>query len=988
MPSPSWTSVVPSALGPLHVVLAKQEDQGLSPAVLVFTPYGAARRFHAHQAFLDRGLALVVAELPFERGITPLDTAYALTEGTKAALTSLVEWVSNQSWCEGRVILAGEAREASLVLGGLAIKGVVAGVCLQPSPSLTMAGPFLLEEYIRVVTDGAGPRSQPGRYGLLNRGQREAALRNGPMATLDERWPTPLPSWPTMLPHTPDQDMKVVQKPGEDSHAPVLHLGSWYCPSAATTLAMARADKDHLVMGPWVSELTHTLAPNCALGIDQASVPDPVTLAAEWVLGVLNKDPQTHEPSTFVTGSQRWAPFDALQPGEGTWTHWFVDSSGLLSRTTPPWPPAEGSVLYNPEDPLPSLGHSEDHAMVDEEGNHLLRFATGPLQAPVGWVGEAQVHVAVEAGHYPVDLVATLLHQRPDGVRVRLVDGACEVKGPSHVTLVLPTTAAEVPAGHHLVLELSPSRWPRFARALPGSDRWTGTTGVTTRWRVTASAEGVLWLPPPPPTESCPPPGPPAGPAGCGLTPPGVDPALKRFVDDRTGLVTDVHMVDHWLGTPSDLCMYAAEVAAIGDHLPWPADRVANGMSFKDPSTAWNSAVGESLERYCGNFVPDGLRTGSSRLLSDEGLDVLDPATLALYSRSQYATPGFPFTPFSEDVSTRWAQGNWMEDHRECWVPASLVWVNYHMTLGQGDLVTNGVNLAGLAAGANRMAAEAAALEELIERDATMIWWLNALPATPVTVDGRLISDDLRSAPDLGDGWLRTEGTGLRWHLRVLAVPTVFDVCVIAVYLNDPDRGYQTVGFAARPQPLEAIKKATLEAISLRGYAAGLADPDGDIWELTRSGRLDGRFLHAFRSDRRYRSSYRSDWRDVVDLACHSQIWLDPAMSDFLGPVLSNHRQAVPFEELPSFAGNPRDTYIERLAAHGIRPISVDVTTQDVANVGPRVVRVIAPGLYSNPPAAFPFLGGQRLYNDPVLLGLQAQPSSESELHLAPLPHT
>ena len=39
-------------------------------------------------------------------------------------------------------------------------------------------------------------------------------------------------------------------------------------------------------------------------------------------------------------------------------------------------------------------------------------------------------------------------------------------------------------------------------------------------------------------------------------------------------------------------------------------------------------------------------------------------------------------------------------------------------------------------------------------------------------------------------------------------------------------------------------------------------------------------------------------------------------------------------------------------AARGIRAVAVDVTTSEVADSGIRVVRVVAPGLYSNAPAA------------------------------------
>nr|WP_243710553.1 hypothetical protein [Micromonospora sp. KC213] len=66
----------------------------------------------------------------------------------------------------------------------------------------------------------------------------------------------------------------------------------------------------------------------------------------------------------------------------------------------------------------------------------------------------------------------------------------------------------------------------------------------------------------------------------------------------------------------------------------------------------------------------------------------------------------------------------------------------------------------------------------------------------------------------------------------------------------------------------------------------------------------------------------------------------------------------------------------------------MDVTTPDAAAAGVAVVRVVAPGTYGNPPAAYPFLGGSRLYTDPLRLGQRATPLPEADVNRVPLPHT
>jgi ribosomal protein S12 methylthiotransferase accessory factor len=66
--------------------------------------------------------------------------------------------------------------------------------------------------------------------------------------------------------------------------------------------------------------------------------------------------------------------------------------------------------------------------------------------------------------------------------------------------------------------------------------------------------------------------------------------------------------------------------------------------------------------------------------------------------------------------------------------------------------------------------------------------------------------------------------------------------------------------------------------------------------------------------------------------------------------------------------------------------VTVDLTTPDVRAAGLRVVRVLVPGLYCNAPAACPFLGGERLYREPVARQWVPGPLTEGQLVRDPLP--
>jgi ribosomal protein S12 methylthiotransferase accessory factor len=660
-------------------------------------------------------------------------------------------------------------------------------------------------------------------------------------------------------------------------------------------------------------------------------------------------------------------------------------AGGARGRLRAPGVPGQASpptvLVHDPGDPFPSSRHSDDHRLPVARADVVSWFSAS-LAGPLGWFGRAQCRMEVCAPTHGCDVVVTLLHERAGGERTRLLDSAVEVAaGRTKVVVTFPPAAVEIPAGHRIGVEVTTSRFPRFARAIPGADRWQAASGPTVEITVAPAAGGLLWLPEVTwPSDAAAP----ARPSGEEL---GAGSNLATLVDERTGVVTAVEPVATAPGAPPWAHLYAGAVADIGAHLPWPADRVTTGMAVADRQRAWSSAVGEAVERYCGNFVPAGLRRASFDELAREGRAAVDPRTLALYSPSQHAAPGFPFEPFTTGLRVRWAEGYTLDDGLPVLVPASLAYVNYHHLAGEGEPLTNYVNLAGIAAGPDLQAAETAAMEELMERDATMIWWHNALAARPVEVDDLRLAPWLRPCPELGPGWAQAAGVESPWRYRLVAIPTTLDVAVIGALVHDPEAGIVGLGVAARPDPVAAVHKAIVEAVSLHFYACGLDDPAGAIWELSESGLFDGSVLKPHRADRRYRDDYRSDWRDVLDLACHSQLWLDPRMEPALAPIVGE-APPVTLDRLPKVTGDVRAGYIRRLLAQGLRPCAVDMTTPDVAATGARVVRVVAPGAYSNPPAAFAFLGGRRLYTDPVVLGLREVAAEEEELVLAPLPHT
>jgi ribosomal protein S12 methylthiotransferase accessory factor len=424
------------------------------------------------------------------------------------------------------------------------------------------------------------------------------------------------------------------------------------------------------------------------------------------------------------------------------------------------------------------------------------------------------------------------------------------------------------------------------------------------------------------------------------------------LLDGRTGLVTELRPHPGHPHLPRALRLWTARLADSQRFAPWPTDPVTTGCSWSDDTQARMAALGEAVERYCGALVPPDLPRVTAAQVQAQGRRVVGLADLALFSAEQYRTPGFPFVAFEPDLPVRWVSGRDLWTGEPCAVPASLVYTTFHRARPDregrppyGDEPpTSPVPYAGLAAGRSREQAELAALLELIERDAVTRSWLRGRRWPQIVLPAALA--DLFRGPL---GVLR---------VRLFHVPAVVGVPVVAALVEDTITDLLALGTAARTDPRHAALKAVAEAVQLHLMLHALDDPDSALMRLTRMD--TGCPLRPWRADRRYRASYRADWRDVRDLTCQLQLYLDPAMRAALRAQLAG-QPVIPLARLPVGPGESVRDLVQALVRIGIHPVRVDLTASDVRGAGWWAVRVVAAGLYPNTPAAFPPLGGSRI---------------------------
>lgn len=453
----------------------------------------------------------------------------------------------------------------------------------------------------------------------------------------------------------------------------------------------------------------------------------------------------------------------------------------------------------------------------------------------------------------------------------------------------------------------------------------------------------------------------------------------EALVDERTGVVLRFRATQHHPSIPTALQTVQADAAnmTMVERRPWQNDLLSGGSVFGDETAAQQAALGEAIERYCGNYVGTlPMIQASYRDVMATGERALDPEQLVLFSDRQYADPDFPFVRFTHDLPVRWVQGHSLTRDEPVWLPASWVYINWHVGDYADEPVTHFHQYAGVQAGPSLDFAIASGIEEVIERDAMMTWWMNghALPA-------------LQLPPALTNLWHERPATEDQ-RAWMIYIENEFDVPVMAGVVEHIQEQLINIGFAARPDPIWAAQKAWAEALILQDGSRDLNLPDDECAtrELLDMHAGEGSYLKPWRADRRYLDSYRSDFHDVVQLLAQQQVCLDPRAREVFGPWVDVPSTRA-LEMVPHLPDRSVTTYRQRVEQRGYEIFVADITTPDIALCGLHVVRVMIPGLVPNFPAAFPALGRQRIQQHAVQLGWRTTPLDEDDLNYFPLPY-
>lgn len=422
------------------------------------------------------------------------------------------------------------------------------------------------------------------------------------------------------------------------------------------------------------------------------------------------------------------------------------------------------------------------------------------------------------------------------------------------------------------------------------------------------------------------------------------------MVSPTYGLIRELSLVEP---DPSEPGRPFVIVATLANHAYLSkehADRFScsgKGFSYE---RAVEGALGEAVERYSAGFLwPEEItRTRRSELPNR----AIDPRELVLYHPSQYAH--LPYVQYQDESLIGWVRARSLTTNDFVWVPALSVFLTY--ACGPEEFLFPATSN-GLAAGPTLQTAILAAALEAIERDAVMIGWLNRLyrdrwePSTHPDASTRHLVEAYR-----------------RRGVQIGLFRMYSDVDLVSVFVavgHEPERMPAAVfGLGADFDPATAAAKAVAEVAQIRpALRRRLRQPETQA----RVGEL------------------LEDPTRVSSLDDHHLLYAHPDSLKHLQFLLSG---PVYSKQWPSSkpARTLRDL-VDNLRALGHELIYYDVSTPDLEKLGLRAARAIIPQFQ---PIDFGWaerrLGGRRLYELPVALGLRSRPSTMETLNRNPHP--
>ncbi|HSH92672.1 MAG TPA: CocE/NonD family hydrolase [Roseimicrobium sp.] len=519
------------------------------PVILTRTPYGKSGSMSQGQYFAKNGYVFVVQDT---RGRYASEGIWHWLTDDGPDGADCAAWIGKQPWSNGKIGMVGTS-----YVGGtqhaMAMDNVPELVTVIPvdaasnmgRQSMRNAGAFEMRFWNWIMLNaGRGSRASqdPATAAVLKEmaDNRLDYLRQLPL----RRGTTPLKLAPEFeewlieaMRHGSNDSFweqnNILDRPERYKDMPVYLVGGWYDSWAGNTTAnfsmLSRTLKSpvYLIMGPWIHGQQGKSAHGQVDFGKDAAIADESGWRREWfdhwLKGIDNSigkaAPFATKVRIFVMGTG-----DGSRTAEGRLNHggywrdenewplartkpsaFYLQAGGVLSRSKPDMRSASTSYVFDPRDPVPTLGgniSSGDGIMQqgawNQRGgtnfwnwpkpvpisarNDVLVFQSGPLAADTEVTGEIEVKLWASSSAVDTDFTAKLVDVHPasaafpGGFDLNIADGIVRARfrdslkqevlmkpGTAYpFTIKLYPTSNVFKKGHRIRVDISSSNFPRF----------------------------------------------------------------------------------------------------------------------------------------------------------------------------------------------------------------------------------------------------------------------------------------------------------------------------------------------------------------------------------------------------------------------------------------------------------------------------------------------------------------------------------------------
>lgn len=380
---------------------------------------------------------------------------------------------------------------------------------------------------------------------------------------------------------------------------------------------------------------------------------------------------------------------------------------------------------------------------------------------------------------------------------------------------------------------------------------------------------------------------------------------------------------------------------------------IAGGVSI-DKNKALSKAIGEAAERYCLEaYDVKNLKQSSKMQLLSEGNKVV--SNLQLFDDWQYEEAAFPFKKITDNMQIYWVKCWDVLNEENIYVPASFIYSRFKKIIEDNSI--GYLTTSGAATGVTVKEAILYGIYELIERDCTMITWLQQLRVPEINLDNETIANSsIQSMLNI----LRKNNIIVRVYYITLELEIP---CFLAIgESKNSDFPAMLIGAGCRWNKEEALNRALEEIIQ------------GCSWKNLNED------FKAFYEGKNY--------ENVVDFRHRVVLYAKEYMKsefDFL-----SKSEKVSWDSIISKNISIDEQYnncIEILKKNNMNLIFKELTTIDIMEIGLNVVKVFIPELQQiDSNHNYRFLNCVRTKDIPKKLGYEKCVHDSKKYNLAPHP--